>query len=177
VTLTDTQLVLLSAAAQRDDHLITPPASLKGRAAHNVLATLIRRGLAEELPVSAHQPHWRTDDQSRPVGFRITQAGLAALGIDPADQGNCAALPDAAPTCTPPSRSAPKSGTKQELLLQLMEREQGATLEELIAATGWLPHTTRAALTGLRKKGYRLERTGRGAAGAYHVDAAAEEVR
>jgi site-specific DNA recombinase len=37
----------------------------------------------------------------------------------------------------------------------LLQRDCGATLEELIAATDWLPHTTRAALTGLRKRGYQ----------------------
>ena len=35
-----------------------------------------------------------------------------------------------------------------------MQRKTGATLDDLVEATGWLPHTTRAALTGLRKKGY-----------------------
>ena len=38
-------------------------------------------------------------------------------------------------------------------VLELLQRDCGATLEELIAATDWLPHTTRAALTGLRKRG------------------------
>jgi DNA-binding MarR family transcriptional regulator len=41
----------------------------------------------------------------------------------------------------------------------LLQREEGATLGELIDATGWLPHTTRAALTGLRKKGHAIEKT------------------
>jgi hypothetical protein len=35
-------------------------------------------------------------------------------------------------------------------------RDEGATLNDMIAATGWLPHTTRAALTGLKKKGYAI---------------------
>jgi Protein of unknown function (DUF3489) len=35
----------------------------------------------------------------------------------------------------------------------------GATLDALVDATGWLPHTTRAALTGLRKRGFMIERT------------------
>ena len=52
-------------------------------------------------------------------------------------------------------------GTKQALIAGLLEREQGATLDELIAATGWLPHTTRAALTGLRRKGCTLEKSTR----------------
>jgi hypothetical protein len=39
-----------------------------------------------------------------------------------------------------------------------MRRPKGATLDEMIEATEWLPHTTRAALTGLRKRGFALER-------------------
>ena len=39
-----------------------------------------------------------------------------------------------------------------------MKRAKGATLDELVEATDWLPHTTRAALTGLRKRGLAVER-------------------
>jgi DNA-binding IclR family transcriptional regulator len=39
-------------------------------------------------------------------------------------------------------------------VIALLQRDQGATLADLIAATDWLPHTSRAALTGLRKRGY-----------------------
>jgi hypothetical protein len=49
-----------------------------------------------------------------------------------------------------------KSPSKQQLVANLLLRDEGATLEQMIAATGWLPHTTRAALTGLKKKGYAL---------------------
>jgi hypothetical protein len=42
------------------------------------------------------------------------------------------------------------------VIITLLERQQGATLDELVAATGWLAHTTRAALTGLRKKSYAI---------------------
>ena len=48
----------------------------------------------------------------------------------------------------------PKAVTKQQQLAALIVRDEGATLDQMIAATGWLPHTTRAALTGLKKKGY-----------------------
>jgi hypothetical protein len=41
-------------------------------------------------------------------------------------------------------------------MLAMLQRINGATLGDLVAATGWLPHTTRAALTGLRKKGHAL---------------------
>ncbi len=41
-------------------------------------------------------------------------------------------------------------------VIELLQRDHGATVDELIAATGWLAHTTRAALTGLRKRGYAV---------------------
>ena len=63
-----------------------------------------------------------------------------------------------------------RPGTKQALIAGLLGREQGATLDELVAATGWLPHTTRAALTGLRRKGCTLEKsTGVDGKTAYHM--------
>ena len=46
--------------------------------------------------------------------------------------------------------------TKVGTVLELLRRPQGCSLDELIAATGWQPHTTRAALTGLKKKGHQL---------------------
>jgi hypothetical protein len=49
-------------------------------------------------------------------------------------------------------------------VIEHLQRADGATLVDLTQATGWLPHTTRAALTGLRKRGYAVirERIGAG---------------
>ena len=46
----------------------------------------------------------------------------------------------------------------------MLQRDHGATIDELIDATDWLAHTTRAALTGLRKRGYAvvIDRSDRG---------------
>jgi hypothetical protein len=52
----------------------------------------------------------------------------------------------------------PREGSKQALLVELLSRPKGASLDDLIGATGWLPHTTRAALTGLRRRGFSIER-------------------
>ncbi|MCZ8104343.1 MAG: DUF3489 domain-containing protein, partial [Burkholderiales bacterium] len=49
--------------------------------------------------------------------------------------------------------------TKRALIIAMLSRREGATMDDLVAATGWLPHTTRAALTGLRQKGLCLERS------------------
>jgi hypothetical protein len=51
-----------------------------------------------------------------------------------------------------------RAGSKQAKIVELMKRTKGATLDELVEATDWLPHTTRAALTGLRKRGLTVER-------------------
>lgn len=56
---------------------------------------------------------------------------------------------------TPPAGDT-KPPTKSAIVLGLLTRSQGATLGQLIEATGWLPHTTRAALTGLKKKGFEV---------------------
>ena len=64
----------------------------------------------------------------------------------------------------------PRQGSKQALVVSLLGREQGATLDELVAATGWLPHTTRAALTDLRRRGYSLHKGARDDGGkAYSI--------
>ena len=68
------------------------------------------------------------------------------------------------------SASEPRSGSKQARIIALMHRESGATLEEMIAATGWLPHTTRAALTRLRQAGHILDKAKQETGGTvYHI--------
>ena len=55
----------------------------------------------------------------------------------------------------PALASAPaKRESKTDKVLCMLQRPEGATIEQLVAPTGWLPHTTRAALTGLKKKGH-----------------------
>lgn len=67
----------------------------------------------------------------------------------------------------------PREGTKQALVLNLLGRQQGTTLDELVTATGWLPHTTRAALTDLRRRGYSLHKGRREGGGrTYSIQAA-----
>ncbi len=53
-------------------------------------------------------------------------------------------------------QTLPKRQSKADQVLHMLQSPEGATLEQLVAMTGWLPHTTRAALTGLRKKGHAV---------------------
>lgn len=59
--------------------------------------------------------------------------------------------------------------TKIGKVIALLERKEGVTLDEMVEATGWLPHTTRAALTGLKKKGHMIERDKRGDTTCYRI--------
>ncbi len=73
----------------------------------------------------------------------------------------------AQPAAPPPTNNAPtqqphtlpRPASKQALILSLLSRRQGASLAEMMQATDWLPHTTRAALTGLRQRGCTIERS------------------
>ena len=59
---------------------------------------------------------------------------------------------------TPVSEAAPPAKTsKREQLAALLLRDEGATIQQMIIALGWLPHTVRAALTGLKKLGYAID--------------------
>jgi hypothetical protein len=171
--LTDTQLVLMSAAAQRNDHLITPKETLKGRAAQMALTAMIQKGFADEVIVTCTQPHWRTDAEGQLIGLRITAAALKELGIDAEQPGSdlASSVVVAQPDQPTPETTTtePRAGSKKVLLLNLLQREQGATLEEMVQATGWLPHTTRAALTRLRHEGWALERIKAASGSCYRI--------
>ncbi|HLW92527.1 MAG TPA: DUF3489 domain-containing protein [Roseiarcus sp.] len=56
------------------------------------------------------------------------------------------------------SGQAPRSGSKLAKVIELLNRREGVGVAELTSTTNWLPHTARAALTGLRKRGFQIER-------------------
>jgi hypothetical protein len=80
--LTDTQLVILSAASQRDDRGVELPANVKGEAGRKAVDKLIRAGLLEEVGAAGSLPVWRCDDESGPMALRITKSGLDAIDVE-----------------------------------------------------------------------------------------------
>src|SRR5438105_173090 len=80
--LTDTQLVFLSAASQREDCAIELAPKLKGGAAHKVIRKLLADGLIEEIEARGALPVWRRDEDKGPLALRITRRGLAAIQVD-----------------------------------------------------------------------------------------------
>jgi hypothetical protein len=80
--LTDTQLIILSAASQRDDRGVELPANLKGEAARKVVDKLIRAGLLDEVRAGGSLPVWRRDDETGLMALRITKHGLEAIDVE-----------------------------------------------------------------------------------------------
>jgi hypothetical protein len=179
IKLSDTQLVMLSAAAQRDDRSLTPPEKLKGGAAHKVAAKLIVAGLVKEVKAKAGTPVWRRDEQARQsYALKLTAAGARAIAVDPEDgaepvgdkqrpnRTRSIATRRAARSkrcwsvgCTEPANACEPSRAASRDEAGAGGRDgstEGATIAELSEATRWLPHTTRAVVTGLRKRGYML---------------------
>ena len=152
--LSDTQSVILSAAAQRTDRLALPlPKSLKGGAAHKVVNALIDKGLLKEVKANRklNDPVWRETDDGRLVTLVITDAGLAAIGIQPeAPEAPTSEAP--APQPATAKERKPREGTKQSQMIDLLRRPKGATLAEIVEATGWQQHTIRGAIAGALKK-------------------------
>lgn len=165
--LNDTQLLVLSAASQRPDGLLTPPERLRGAALQIFQRKLVELRLATEQVVGPNDPAWHQSDERGRIGLQISPTGLSALGLEP--EGTVSEL-DPPPSPDIPSNAAPRPGSKIAIVLELLQRPEGAPIDEIIAATEWLPHTIRAALTGLRRRGHVIERRrGEGNRTTYHT--------
>jgi hypothetical protein len=183
--LTDSQLIVLSAAAARDDGLAVSPAKMNKAAAVKIGSSLVARKLMRELKAKAGMSVWREDEDGRPISLIITKAGRVAIGAEVGDTGEetIALSKSVKVPCSgsrvrlhseklPRKRNVdqrPRAGSKLALVIKMLGRKSGATLEALVEATGWLPHTTRAAFTGLRKRGFAIERSREGDASVYRV--------
>jgi Protein of unknown function (DUF3489) len=178
IKLTKTQLIVLTRAAQRDDGAATVPEGMKEKAAHKLAATLAEKGLVREVRAKSGMAVWRRSEEGS-RSLIITKLSRATIGAkgrrDGANEADDTAInspkKQAAPAALGPKAVTPRRGSKLAEVIVLLNRNKGASLEELILATGWQAHTTRAALTGLRKRGYGMERQrrGKGEASIYRI--------
>jgi hypothetical protein len=170
--LTDTQLVILAAAAKRDDRALLPlPKKLKLAETDQakVLKELVKRRLAAEEIAGAGSPVWRQEDDQRFM-LTLTPAGLRTIGAEPsgeADEGPRSPArrprkPKRSARSVAPSRGKQsgsggagkgiRPGTKQGKLIELLRRPGGASLSEMQKATGWQAHSVRGVMSGTLKK-------------------------
>ena len=185
--LSDTQLVILNTACQCDDHIALPlPKSLKGGAASKVVNSLIAKGLIEEVDAKLGEPMWRETGDGHGVTLAVTAAAFRALGIEtgaeaqvdtsktaepakPAKKSRAAAKTpqkkqskagkrDKAETKKKAPRAA-RTDSKQAQLIAMLKRAKGASIDEIVEAFGWQPHTVRGAIAGALKKKLGLDVT------------------
>lgn len=148
IQLSDTQAVILSAACARDDGLVFPvTAKIKGGAIGNCLKSLLKRGLIEELPASDPDTVWRHDEERGSITLRATPLAYSALGITEDEIPDTGASGD-----NPTPQKVQRRGSKQALLIEMLEAPEGATIQQVVDATGWQPHTVRGAIAGALKK-------------------------
>ena len=164
--LSDTQAIILSAAAQRPEHIALPlPESLRGGAAAKVVGAMLAKGFLQEVDADLRkgEPMWREIGDGHGLTLVATDAGLAAIGIEPDDANTAPAGATDAPSEEPvpdtptepkaaPKTRTPREGTKQAQLIAMLRAESGATIEEIVAALDWQAHTARGAMSGALKK-------------------------
>jgi hypothetical protein len=190
--LTDTQSIILSRAATRPGNLAMPlPEGLAGAAAKMAVNRMITNGWLEEVDANLRrgEPLWRETGDGHGTTLIATEAGLAAIGIEPVvattltnlrkAQLKLASKPEGAPAATPnPEASKPiaiRAGTKQAEIIALIQRPEGASIAEIVEATGWLAHSARGLISGGLKKKLNLPITAEKVAGrgtVYKLEAA-----
>lgn len=162
--LTETQSLILGRAASRPGNLLLPlPADLRGGAAAKVVGALITSGLAEEVDADTRcgEPVWRETGDGHGTTLVVTDAGLLAIGIEPAVASAVAGAQNTKPTPKPtPTLDAADTmkpvairvGTKQAQIIAMLQRPDGATVAEMVEATSWQAHSVRGMISGSLKK-------------------------
>jgi hypothetical protein len=167
--LTDTQSIILSRAATRPSNLAMPlPEGLAGAAAKMAVTKMIERGWLEEVEANLRrgEPLWRETGDGHGTTLIATEAGLAAIGIEPVVATTMTNLRKAklevvsAPQDSPETPADPttpkpisiRTGTKQATIIALLQRPEGASINEIVEATGWAQHSARGMISGGLKK-------------------------
>jgi hypothetical protein len=185
--LTGSKFIVLPKAAAHASGAAEKPEGLRRAALLKLGQSMVEQKLMREVRAKGGMPVWRIDEDGRPISLIITKAGRAAIspsdqdpvrveverpdplkhpGLHDTLQGELSRQDE---DRKPPSArgrgettaglTPARAGSKQAKVIAMLSDGSGATMESLIASTGWLPHTTRAALSGLRKRGYAVERT------------------
>jgi len=149
--LTETQTIILSAGAQRPDNIALPlPKGLAGAAAKMAVTKMIEHGWLQEVDANLRrgEPLWRETGDGHGTTLVVTDAGLLAIGVEPLVVKTMAAIRTHASEAPAPKPPTTRAGTKQALLIALLQRPEGASIAEIVEATGWMAHSARGAMSG-----------------------------
>ncbi len=149
---TDTQTLILTRASVQPGNLALPlPEGLHGAAAKMAIDRMIKLGFIEEVEANLRRNEvlWREAGDGHGTTLIATDAGLAAVGIDPVVVKTMAALRDAKPEAI---AVAQRPGTKQAQLIAMLQAEEGATVAEIAEALKWRAHSIRGVISGSLKK-------------------------
>ena len=141
--LTETQSTILTAGSQRPDNIALPlPKGLAGAAAKMAVTKMIERGWVQEVDANLRRgdPLWRETGDDHGTTLLVTDAGLLAIGIEPIMVQRIAADHKRADDRTPSKQPIVRAGTKQAMLIGLLQAPDGATMDTIMAATGWQSH-------------------------------------
>jgi hypothetical protein len=155
IKLTETQTIVLSAGAQRPENIALPlPKGLAGAAAKMAVNRMIERGLLQEVDANLRrgEPLWRETGDGHGTTLVVTDAGLLAIGIEPVVVKTMTAIHKHAAEPAAPEPPTQRAGTKQALLISLLQAPEGTTMEAMMAATSWKPHTLRGTMSGALSK-------------------------
>lgn len=160
--LNDTQLIILSTASTRDNRAVLPlPKSLKlsKEETAKLLQGLLRQRLITEWPAVVHEPVWR-EKNGKAFTLVISDKGLETIGVSPEEMETVEQPEKEKQEKPAPTKSSVKHGKKKpDIILAMLSRAKGATIEQLQEATGWQPHSVRAVISILRKKGTPIVRS------------------
>ena len=139
--LSDTQRVILSAAAQHEMGLARAPKTLPAAARNAVFRSLIKNNLLTEInaPRDYVGLGWRQDEDGTWIVARITDEGLRAIGIDP-NEGDVVA--DTAPTVAPDAMAGESPAAPDEAAPAAPLTEEIAMLDQLLATPAATPRAT-----------------------------------
>lgn len=163
-TPSDTQSLILSRAATRPGNLALPlPEGLVGAAAKMVVGKMIARGWLEEVEANLRrgEPMWRETGDGHGTTLIATEVGLEAIGIEAvvasavssARKAKTKQAAEQTPDDTNTAKTvAIRAGTKQAQIIAMLQRPEGATVVEMVEASGWLAHTVRGSISGALKK-------------------------
>jgi hypothetical protein len=153
--LTETQTIILSAGAQRPNNIALPlPKGLHGAAAKMAVTKMIAHGWLQEVDANLRQCEllWRETGDGHGTTLVVTDKGLLAIGVKPVVVATVMAILKHASVTPEVKQPTQRAGTKQAMLIEMLQSPDGATMEAIIAATGWQAHSARGVISGVLKK-------------------------